>query len=85
VQEPDPELEALADTAAPEPVTEDAAAFGSPEPEEFPAGPGDAPVRGDDETLESGASHVRHVQDDPDGGIPIERVAAVEHSSEGSE
>jgi N utilization substance protein A len=27
VQEPEPELEALADTAAPEPVTEDAAEF----------------------------------------------------------
>src|SRR5471032_1539938 len=33
VQEPDPELEALADTAEPEAVTEDAAAFGNPEPE----------------------------------------------------
>jgi transcription antitermination factor NusA-like protein len=44
VTEPEPELEAIADESAPEPVTEDAAAFGNPEPEEFPAGPGDAPV-----------------------------------------
>jgi N utilization substance protein A len=44
VTESEPELEALADVSAPEAVTEDAAAFGNPEPEEFPAGPGDAPV-----------------------------------------
>src|SRR5690242_3742715 len=44
VAESEPELEAIADVSAPEPVTEDAAAFGDPEPEEFPAGPGDAPV-----------------------------------------
>jgi N utilization substance protein A len=44
VTEPEPELEAIADESAPEPVTEDAAAFGNPEPEEVPAGPGDAPV-----------------------------------------
>src|SRR5690242_8938223 len=44
VAESEPELEALADVSAPEPVTEDAAAFGNPEPEEFAAGPGDAPV-----------------------------------------
>ena len=44
VAESEPELEALADVSAPEAVTEDAAAFGNPEPEEFPAGPGDAPV-----------------------------------------
>ena len=55
VEESEPELEALADTAEPEAVTEDAAAFGDPEPEEFPAGPGDAPVAGEDETLDSGA------------------------------
>jgi translation initiation factor IF-2 len=44
VTESEPELEAIADVSEPEPVTEDAAAFGNPEPEEFPAGPGDAPV-----------------------------------------
>jgi N utilization substance protein A len=44
VAESEPELEAIADVSAPEPVTEDAAAFGNPEAEEFPAGPGDAPV-----------------------------------------
>jgi N utilization substance protein A len=44
VAESEPELEAIADVSAPEPVTEDAAAFGDPEPEEFAAGPGDAPV-----------------------------------------
>src|SRR3954462_4731772 len=49
VEEAEPELEALSDTAAPEPVTEDAAAFGDPEPEELPASP-EAPV-GRDETV----------------------------------
>jgi N utilization substance protein A len=44
VTESEPELEAIADVSAPEPVTEDAAAFGNPEPEEFPAGPGDATI-----------------------------------------
>jgi transcription termination/antitermination protein NusA len=87
VEESEPELEALADTAEPEAVTEDAAAFGNPEPEAFPAGPGDAPVVGDDQTLDSGGSHAhhQHVEDDPDGGVPIERVAAVESTTEGSE
>src|SRR6202795_4560175 len=70
VEESEPELEELSDTAAPEAVTIDAAEFGNPEPEEFPAGPGDAPVPGEDETLETGAAHVRHVEDDPDGGVP---------------
>jgi hypothetical protein len=74
VEESEPELEALADTAEPEPVTEDAAAFGNPEPEEFPAGPGDAPVDGEDQTLESGAGHPQHVVDDPNAGIPIEEA-----------
>jgi hypothetical protein len=61
-------------------VTEDAAAFPPPAAEdEFPAGPGDAPVSGEDQTLESGAAHVRHVEDDPDGGIPVEHV----HEREG--
>jgi hypothetical protein len=72
VAESEPELEALADLTEPDSVTEDAAAFGNPEPEEFPAGPGDAPVAGEDETLETGGAHPLHVEDDPDGGIPIE-------------
>jgi len=77
VAEDEPELEALSDTAEPEPVTEDAAAFGPSDPEdEFPAGPGDEPVTGEDETLDSGAAHHRHVEDDPDAGIPIEHVQA---------
>src|SRR5258707_1319774 len=66
VTESEPELEALADVTEPDSVTEDAAAFGNPEPEEFPAGPGDAPVAGEDETLETGSAHVQHVEDDPD-------------------
>jgi transcription termination/antitermination protein NusA len=81
VQEDEPELEALSDTAEPEPVTEDAAEFGPPGPEdEFPAGPGDAPVAGEDETLDTGAGHAhhRHVEDDPDGGIPIVHRQEVE-------
>jgi transcription termination/antitermination protein NusA len=76
VAESEPELEELADTAEPEPVTEDAAEFAGIPPEAFPAGPGDAPVRGEDQTLESGAAQAEHryVQDDPDDGIPIERA-----------
>src|SRR5215469_8741057 len=55
VEESEPELEALADASEPEAVTEDLAELGEPEAdEEFPAGPGDAPVEGEDETLESG-------------------------------
>jgi N utilization substance protein A len=76
VAESEPELEALADVSAPEPVTEDAAAFGNPEPEEVAAGPGDAPVAGEDETLETGAAHPQHVEDDPDGGVPVVHEAA---------
>jgi N utilization substance protein A len=79
VQESEPELEALSDTAEPEPVTEDAAEFAPLGPdEEFPAGPGDAPVAGEDETLESGAVQPRHVVDDPNAGIPIEIEKGVE-------
>src|SRR6267378_8522776 len=74
VEESEPELEALADLTEPDSVTEDSAAFGNPEPEEFPAGPGDAPVPGEDETLESGPAHAhhKHVEDDPLAGVPIE-------------
>jgi hypothetical protein len=63
-----------------EAVTEDAAAFGNPQPEEFPAGPGDAPVAGEDETLDSGAGHAHHVHvvDDPNEGIPIETAPGEE-------
>jgi len=78
VAESEPELELLSETAEPEPVTEDAAAFGNPEPEATPAGPGDAPIPGEDETLETGAAHPRHVEDDPNGGIPIEIAPAEE-------
>ena len=87
VEESEPELEALADTAEAESVTEDAHAFGDPSPEAFPAGPGDAPVAGEDETLDSGGGHAhhQHVVDDPDGGVPIERIAAGETTSEGTE
>ncbi len=87
VQEAEPELEALADTAAPEAVTEDAASFGAAEPEAFAAGPGDAPVGGEDQTLDSGSAHAQHehVEDDPDGGVPIERVAAAETTGERGE
>jgi transcription termination/antitermination protein NusA len=76
VEESEPELEAQ--ISEPEPVTEDAAAFGNPEPEEFPAGPGDAPVAGEDETLESGGVVLQRVEDDPNAGIPIEFEEAVE-------
>jgi N utilization substance protein A len=81
VAEAEPELETLSDTAEPESVTEDAAAFPAPDPEEeFPAGPGDAPVAGEDQTLETGASHAhhRHVEDDPDAGVPVEHVHEAE-------
>ncbi len=46
VQEEEPALEALADTAEPESVTEGVEAFqpGDPEDDVFPAGPGDAPL-----------------------------------------
>jgi N utilization substance protein A len=79
VQESEPELEALSDTAEPEAVTEDAAEFGNPEPEAFPAGPGDAPVAGEDETPFTGVprveSHTANPADDESlGGVPIERV-----------
>jgi hypothetical protein len=37
-------------------------------------------VAGEDQTLDSGAAHVQHqhVEDDPDGGVPIEHVSAAE-------
>src|SRR3954471_17791274 len=85
VQESEPELEALADLAPPEAVTEDAAEFGATEPEEFAAGPGDAPVEGEDETLESGGRPLERVVDDPDGGVPIEHVARAEDGEDRGE
>jgi N utilization substance protein A len=78
VQESDPELEALSDSAEPEAVTEDAAEFGNPEPEEFPAGPGDAAVAGNDQTLESGGTPLTRVEDDPLHGMPVVVVPAAE-------
>jgi transcription termination/antitermination protein NusA len=78
VQESEPELEELSDTAEPESVTEDAAEFGNPEPEEFPAGPGDAPVAGEDLRLDD----VQPGPGDPDEGIPIVHVHP-EHTGEG--
>ena len=75
VEESEPELEAT--ISEPEPVTEDAAQLGEPDPEEeFPAGPGDAPVAGEDATLESGAVVVERVEDDPLGGVPVELEGA---------
>jgi hypothetical protein len=85
VEESEPELEALADLAPPEAVTEDAAEFGATEPEEFAAGPGDAPVEGEDETLESGGRPRERVVDDPDGGVPIEHVARAEDGEDRGE
>src|SRR5581483_5251213 len=80
VEESEPELEEV--VAESEPVTEDAEAFGNPEPEEFAAGPGDAPVAGEDETLESGGPPLERVEDDPHEGIPL---VAAEEAVEGDE
>src|SRR6202049_3059193 len=63
VADPEPELEALSDTAEPEAVTEDAAEFGALAAEELPAGPGDAPVAGEDLTLDSGGPPPERVED----------------------
>ncbi len=71
VAESEPELEALSDTAEPEPVTEDAAEFAGIAAEEFPAGPGDSPIAGEDTTLESGGAPLVRVVDDPNDGVPI--------------
>ena len=73
VAESEPELEALSDTAEPEPVTEDAAAFGNPEPEEFPAGPGRRPGR-TARTRRSRPARARAPparRGRPDDGVPI--------------
>src|SRR5205823_2161840 len=88
VEESEPGLEALADLAPSEAVTEDAAEFGNPdleaEEEDFPAGPGDAAVPGEDETTRTGSLH-EWAEDDPDGGVPIEHVARREEGESGGE
>jgi transcription termination/antitermination protein NusA len=75
VQEPEPALEAAADVAEPDSITEGAEGFPEPGPDDvFPAGPGDAPVdapRYEDEPQVSPEAGFR--EDDPDGGVPIER------------
>jgi N utilization substance protein A len=77
VDEPEPELEALADESPSEAVSLDGAVLGEPEQgDAFPAGPGDAPVEGPDETLESGGEPVVRVVDDPNQGVPIEYVTS---------
>jgi N utilization substance protein A len=74
VAEFEPELEAIADLTEPEAVTEDSAEFGDAEAAEFPAGPGDLPVAGEDGTLETGAAAPVRVEDDPDDGMPIVHI-----------
>ena len=76
VQESEPELEALADAAEPEAVTEDAASSATPAPGEFPAGPGDAPVAGEDGPSSRAARAPVRVEDDPDDGVPIVHITA---------
>src|SRR5476649_2163680 len=79
VQEDEVGLEELADVTEPDSVTADAAEFGSPEPEMFPAGPGDAPVDGPDLTPDldlSAPLEVVHAPADSDEGIPIVHVEA---------
>jgi N utilization substance protein A len=78
VAEPEPELEALADVTEPDAVTESIEELGEPDVDEaLAAGPGDAPVAGADDTLESGGAPVERVDDDPQAGIPVE-VALVD-------
>ena len=72
-QESEPELEALSDTAEPESVTEDAAEFGNPEPEEFPGRARRRAGRRRGPDARSSVS-ARRVEDDPDEGIPIVHV-----------
>jgi N utilization substance protein A len=83
VAEEEPELEALADTAEPEAVTEDAAEFGNPEPEEFPAGPGDAPLPGEQSQPLDGHLPPGLTGTDPDEGVPILHVPGHEHAEDG--
>jgi N utilization substance protein A len=79
VAETDRALEAVSDLAEPDAVTVSADELGKPGPEDvFAAGPGDAPVAGQDATLETGGAPVERVEDDPHAGIPIEIVQADE-------
>jgi N utilization substance protein A len=73
VQESEPELEALADVAEPDSVTEDSAEFPPLDADdaEMPAGPADAPVAASGEEVPV-SPEAGHVEDDPDGGIPFE-------------
>jgi N utilization substance protein A len=81
VEESEPELEALADAAAPEVVTVEAAEFAPLGPEEeIPAGPGDAPVPGEDQTPYSGEPRQSFTDD---GGVPIEHVHVEEGETSG--
>jgi N utilization substance protein A len=84
VGESEPELEALADELEPDSVTEDSAEFAPPSPEEeFPAGPGDAPV---DVTIDGEppvSPRAGHVEDDPHAGIPIEQTPSARDSDAG--
>ncbi|MEI8104763.1 MAG: transcription termination factor NusA [Actinomycetes bacterium] len=73
VTESEPELEALADTAESAPVSENGDSLGE-STGVFAAGPGDAPVAGTDETLESGGAPLERVEEDPHHGIPLEIV-----------
>jgi N utilization substance protein A len=88
VQESEPDLESLSDTAEPESVTEDAAEFEDSATDSaedsFAAGPGDAPVAGEDETLETGGPEPRRVTDDPDDGVPIVHVAKHPEGGDGN-
>jgi hypothetical protein len=64
-------------------VTEDAAEFAAPSPDdELPAGPGDAPVDVtiDDEPAVS--PRAARVEDDPHGGLPIEETAGAPNPDE---
>jgi N utilization substance protein A len=77
VQEEEPELEALAETAESEPVTEDLEGLGEPDPEDaIPAGPGDAPVGFEDAPApEPDRSTLpENAGDDPDEGMSIVHI-----------
>jgi N utilization substance protein A len=77
VTDSEPALESLSDLTEPDAVTESVDELGVTEPDEaFAAGRGDAPVEGDDETLESGGTPLVRVEDDPHAGIPIEVAPA---------
>jgi N utilization substance protein A len=86
VTESEPELEALADLTEPDAVTESIEELGEPEADEaLAAGPGDAPVAGADDTLESGRAPVERVEEDPQAGIPVEVAPVDEREAERDE